>query len=146
MLLAEAYQRAGDNDKAIAEYEAVLKKTPGIDAATNNLASLLTEKGDKASLDKALGLAKHFESSANMAFVDTLGWIYFKSGQNDLALPLLQKAADKAPQIAIFQYHLGMALHKKGDMKAAKIALQKAVDSKTSFPGIEEAKGVLAKI
>ena len=146
MSLAEVYQRAGDNDKAIAEYETVLKKNPGVDAATNNLASLLTEKGDKSSLDKALTLAKPFESSANPAFVDTLGWIYYKSGQNDLALPLLQKAAINAPQVAIFQYHLGMALHKKGDMKAAKTALQKAVDSKSSFPGIEEAKMVLAKI
>ena len=146
MLLAEAYQRSGDNDKAVAEYETVLKNNPGIDAASNNLASLLAEKGGKANLDKALGLAKRFESSSTPAFVDTLGWIYFMSGQNDLALPLLQKAADKEPQTAIFQYHLGMALYKKGDMKAAKTALQKAVDSKSSFPGIEEAKGVLAKI
>ena len=112
----------------------------------NNLASLLTEKGDKANLDKALGLAKGFENADYPAFIDTLGWIYFKSGQNDRALPLLQKAVDKAPDVAVFQYHLGMAYYKKGDMKTAKGYLKKAVDAKSKFPGIEEAKGTLAKL
>ena len=144
--LAENYQRSGDNDKAIAEYAAVLQKNPGIDLAANNLASLLTDKGDKASLDKALEIAKRFESSTNPAFADTLGWIYFKLGQYDRALPFLQKAADKAPEFMFFQYHLGMALYKKGDMQAAKSHLRKAVDSKSAFPGIEEAKGILSKL
>ena len=144
--LAELYQLAGNNDKAIAEYDSILKKNPGLDVAANNMASLLTDKGDKASLDKALELAKRFENSANPAFADTLGWIYFKSNQTDNALPLLQKAADKAPEFMLFQYHLGMALYKKGDMKGAKIYLQKAVDSKSTFPGLDEAKGILSKL
>ena len=140
------YQRSGENDKAIAEYDNVLKKSPDLDLAVNNLASLLSEKGDKASLDKAAEIAKRFEKSENAAFVDTLGWIYYKSGQNDRALPLLQKAADKAPEFMLFQYHLGMASYKKGDMQAARIHLQKAADSKSAFPGIEEAKSTLSKI
>lgn len=60
------------------------------------------------------------------------------------AIPLLQKASDKAPQVAFFQFHLGMAYYKKGDLAPAKLHLQKAVAAKVAFPGIEEAKHILA--
>ena len=52
--LAETYQRQDDVDNAIAEYERILKRSPGDAIAANNLASMLTEKkGDKASLARA---------------------------------------------------------------------------------------------
>jgi tetratricopeptide (TPR) repeat protein len=143
--LAETYQRAGDNDKAIAEYENILTKSPETDVVANNLASLLTEaKGDKANLERALDLAKRFENASNPLFLDTLGWVYFKLGQYGRALPPLQKVVEKAPEVPIFQYHLGMTLYKQGDLKSAKIHLQQAVDAKGSFFGVEEARGILA--
>ena len=145
--LAEIYQTTSDYDKAIAEYENILKIAPGMDVVANNLASILTDvKGDKASLARAAALAKRFENSDNPVYLDTLGWIYVKSGEYDLAQPILEKAVGKAPKISIFQYHLGMLFYKKGDMKSAKMHLQQAVSAKTAFPGIEEAKGILAKI
>ena len=144
--LAETYQRAGDKDKAIAVYEAILKQNPRADVAANNLAALLSEaKGNKANLDRALLLAKRFENASNPWFLDTLGWVYFLLGDNERALPLLQKAVTMAPKAPEFQYHLGMALYKQGDMKSAKTHLQLAVDAKVNFPGIEEANNILAK-
>ncbi len=145
--LAEIYQTTSDYDKAIAEYENILKIAPGMDVVANNLASVLTDvKGDKASLARAAALAKRFENSDNPVYLDTLGWIDVKSGEFDRAQPILEKAVGKAPKIAIFQYHLGMLFYKKGDMKSAKTHLEQAVSAKTTFPGIEEAKGILAKI
>jgi tetratricopeptide (TPR) repeat protein len=145
--LAEAYQSSGDYDKAIAEYEVILKANPKADAAANNLASLLTDKkGDKVSLDRALELAKRFENSASPAAQDTLGWVYYKLGQSDKAVPLLQKVVDKAPQAVLFHYHLGMALYKKGDNAGAKEHLKMAVGGKVNFPGLDEAKATLAKL
>ena len=146
MALAESYQTTEDYDKAVTEYEGVLKRSPQSDVAANNLASILVDmKGDKKSLERALELTTRFEKSNNPAFVDTLGWTYLKLGQPDKALPLLKKAVDQAPQIAIFQYHLGLAYYKKGDVSSAKPHLQKAVDGKVNFPGLEEAKSILAK-
>ncbi len=145
--LAETYQRAGDKEKAIAEYEKILKKNPRADVAANNLAGLLSEvKSNKANLDRALVLAKRFENASNPAFLDTLGWVYFLLGENERALPFLQKAVTMDPKAPALQYHLGMALYKQGDMKAAKTHLQLAVDAKLDFPGIEEANGILAKM
>ena len=144
---AEIYQTTGDFDKAIAEYENILKISPQADVIANNLASILTDtKPDKASLEKALALAKRFENSDNPVYLDTLGWIYVKSGEFDRAQPILEKAVENAPKIPIFQYHLGMLFYKKGDMKSAKIHLEQAVSANTAFSGIEEAKKILAKI
>src|SRR5207248_10435878 len=81
--LAVTYERAGDKDKAMAEYETILKTDPRADVAANNLAVLLSEaKGNKANLDRALALAKRFENSSNPTFFDTLGWVYFPLGEN----------------------------------------------------------------
>ena len=124
---------------------AVLKKFG--DDQGGNLAALLTDaKGDKASLERALGLAKRFEIATNPSFLDTLGWVYFKLGQNDRALPIFEKAAAAAPKSAVYQYHLGMALYRQGDMKSAKAHLKQAVDTKANFAGLEEAKQTLAKM
>lgn len=145
--LAQVYQVSGKYEESIAQYESLLKREPNNTLVANNLASLLSDyKGDKASLDKALQIAKPLEATANPTFIDTLGWIYFKLGQTDNSIRLLSQVVQQAPQIPIFQYHLGMALYKKGDLSAAKQHLQAAASSKDKYPGLEEAKATLAKI
>jgi len=52
----------------------------------------------------------------------------------------------QAPNIAIFQYHLGMAYNKQGNSAEAKTHLAKAVNSKADFFGKDEAKAVLAQL
>jgi uncharacterized protein HemY len=61
-------------------------------------------------------------------------------------VPLLEKAVARAPQVASFHYHLGMALYKQGNAKMAKTHLQRAVDLKAEFVGSREAREVLAKL
>ncbi len=146
-ILAEAYHRAGDPEKALGEYEKALKKDPRSDVAANNVAALLSErKGGKADLERALSLARRFESSSNPAFLDTLGWIYFLRGENDRALPVLHKVVELAPREPLFRYHLGMALYKQGDTQSAKIHLKAAVESKASFAGADEASRLLGTL
>ena len=144
---AEVYQRTGKRDLARADYERLLKANPANEVVANNLASLLSEnRGNKEDLDRALTLAQRFETSSNANYLDTLGWIHFTLGNIDRALPLLRKAAATAPQEPVFQYHLGMASLKQGDVATAKKHLRSAVESNTRFAGIEEAQAVLAKL
>jgi tetratricopeptide (TPR) repeat protein len=146
MHLAEIYRRNRQTDAAITQYEIVLKDRPGEDAAANNLANLLLdEKSDKASYERALQLAGRFKTSQNIIYVDTLGWAHVKLGQVDEGLPLLRKVAETAPNVPIFQYHLGAALFKKGDRNAATPLLEKAANTKEEFPGKSDAKAMLAK-
>lgn len=146
--LAALYEKLGKVDQAITLFEDIVNKSPDSRIASNNLAMLLvTYRGaDQQSLHKALKLVEPLQDSDNPNFLDTLGWVYHKSGDNKAALPYLTRAANQAPQIPIIQYHLGMALFKDGNKDSAKQRLQQALQTRQPFIGIEEAKQTLARI
>lgn len=148
LLLATTLSEAGQVDRAIQEYEVLLKQNPRAIVAANNLASLLIDlKGDQKSLERALVLTKDFETAApNPYFLDTLGWVHHKLGNSGQALHFIQQAAAKMPDHPVVNYHLGIAYYKAGQRTEAKTYLQKAVASPKPFPGQEEAKSVLAQI
>ncbi len=145
--LAEVFQRQNQPDKAIEQYEAVLARDPGNLVAANNAAALLSEaKGDQKSLEKALSYASRFENTENPIYLDTLGWVYFKLGQYDRAKPLIEKANQKAPDVGVFQYHLGMTMLKQGDTASAKRLLQSSLQAKIPFQNADEVKATLGRI
>jgi tetratricopeptide (TPR) repeat protein len=147
LLLASAHERAQDYEKAMEAYERVLRKTPDNAVAANNLASLLVEhKNDRESLERAKTLAMKLEKAPQPVFRDTLGWVYYKTGEIDKAIPVLEGVVKQAPNTPIFNYHLGMAYYKKGELASAKTHLTKATVAKNDYPGLEEAREVLKKI
>ena len=142
--LASTYESAGRFPDAIEIYEKLLKKNPRNVLAANNLAALLTDhKGDKASLERAKELAMPFENSNQPALMDTLGWVYFKLGDLDRAIPLLKKASAGAPKAAVLHYHLGMAYYKKGDKAAAKDELTRAFAADPQLVGADDGRAIL---
>lgn len=145
--LASAYEMSGNFDKALEIYEDLYWKDSRNIVVANNIAMLLTDyKGDNYSLEKALKIAARFESSSDPALLDTLGWVYFKKGDFDRALPLLKKAVNAAPNEAVLRYHLGMAYNKMGDKAAAKDNLTRAFASEHKFAGAEEGRAVLKSL
>lgn len=142
--LATLYQGSGDPAAAIATYRKVLQVSPKNVLATNNLAMLLVRANDPKSLKEAVTLAKELEKVRNPAIQDTVGWVYYQSGDAARAVPVLEAVAKAAPKIPIFQYHLGMALYKAGKTQAAKAHLERALAGKADFPGAAEARKVLA--
>jgi tetratricopeptide (TPR) repeat protein len=148
MLLATSLTEAGHVDRAISEYETLLRENPRALVAANNLASLLADqKGDQKSLERALVLSQDFETTApNAYFLDTLGWVHLKLGNSGQALHFIQLAAAKAPDHPVVNYHLGLAYYKAGQTAEAKTHLQKALASPKPFPGLDEAKSVLAQL
>jgi tetratricopeptide (TPR) repeat protein len=142
---AEWLTRADRTDEAIAVYETLVKRAPDDDSYANNLSYLLTEKkGDKASLERGLEIAKRFKESRNPSYLDTLGWIHYKLGDYASAVPVLERATVSAPDAPLLQLHLGMALYKKGDVTKAQDHLHRAVDSKAVLPNLEEARALIA--
>lgn len=143
--LAGARERQKDYQGAIGLYEKVLERQPGNAISTNNLAALLSDhRSDQASLDKAAQLAATLEKTRQPAFRDTAGWVYYRRGDYDKAVEILKGVVEKAPQVPVFQYHLGMAYLKQGDKAAARAHLGKAVGEKATYPGIDEARKALA--
>jgi tetratricopeptide (TPR) repeat protein len=147
LMLASAHERTQNHEKAMESYERVLEKSPDNTVAANNLASLLVEhKSDRSSLERAKTLAMKLEKAPQPVFRDTLGWVYYKTGEIDKAIPVLEGVIKEAPRIPVFNYHLGMAYYKKGDLASAKTHLAKAVEGKVDYPGLEEARETLNKI
>ena len=50
--------------------------------------------------------------------LDTAGWVYYKVGDYAEAVNILKNVVEKSPEVAVFNYHFGMALYKTGDMVA----------------------------
>ncbi|MGI9289995.1 MAG: tetratricopeptide repeat protein, partial [Gammaproteobacteria bacterium] len=148
LLLGTAYERSGRIDDAINAYEEILAENPELPAVANNLAALLADyRTDDASYERALGLAIQFKDSDNAAFLDTLGWVYYRLGEYDEAVTYLKQSVDKAGQVPILRYHLGMAYMAAGDNDKAKAELEAALeDPEIDFTGVDEAKEALAKL
>jgi tetratricopeptide (TPR) repeat protein len=132
--------------EAQARYEKVLSMDPTAAVAANNLAWIYAESG--GNLDVALGLAQTAKSQlANSPEVsDTLGWIYYKKGLPNLAMPILRQNVDRSPANAMYQYHLGLACAKNGNTEEARKALKQALALDPKFAGAIDAQRVLAEL
>lgn len=148
MLLASAHSEQGQIDFAMDAYEATLRLNPRNLLAANNLAVLLVDhKRDPSSLQRAFALSRDFERDApHPLFIDTLGWVRFKMGQQDEAIRLMKGAVAKSPDISVLNYHLGIAFFQSGQRAEARTYLSKALKSSDSFEGRQEAEQVLAQI
>lgn len=148
MLLASVQSEQGEIDLAMAAYERTLRLNPRNLLAANNLAVLLVDhKGDPSSLQKAFMLSRDFEKEAPYPlFLDTLGWVRFKMGQQEEAVRLMKDAVAKAPDSAVLNYHLGMAFFQSGKATEAGNYLSKALKNSESFEGRREAEEALTHI
>ena len=145
--LAELCEKHGRVDEAIAHYDAWHRKNPRDQLVANNLAMLLvTNRSDRASLDRARELTQGFDSSTEAAFLDTNGWVHFKRAEYADALPFLERAAERAPSSRVIHYHLGMAELQAGRTERARTELQTAVSGTANFQGADEARVALASL
>ena len=145
--LGSYYEKHGRIDDAITLYNGFYRRDPQSRLAANNLAMLLaTYKRDRASLDRARDLSATFVSSDDGALLDTYGWVHFKRGEIQDAIPVVQRALTRAPDSKIIHYHLGMAELQSGQTASARANLETAVSGAANFAGVDEARTVLADL
>lgn len=146
--LAQLLEAKGNIDAAISQYEFIYENTGKTPVAANNLAMLLVtyHPDDPQALARAAQVAESLRGMQNPAFMDTLGWIYAKQGQLELALPLMEEAARQAPQVAQINYHLAYLYNEKQNALKAKEYLEKALTSQGSFVGRANAEALLEKL
>jgi tetratricopeptide (TPR) repeat protein len=144
-LLAQVYEYDGNLDAARQTYQAALKVDPDSYQSMSNLARLYTEHG--GSLADALQLAQKAKSEQpdDPGVNDTLGWIYYKQGLYRSAVPPLEVAVSKNPQVAKFQFHLGMAYLAAGQIMQAHSSLQTALQSGLTGEDAHSAQDALQK-
>lgn len=145
--LANMYERDREIEKAKEQYKLVLNANPASLIARNNLASLIVDSDPAPApeeLSYAQELVKNFNNLDNPAFLDTLGWVYHKTGQSQKAVQTLREVVKKAPNIAVFNYHLGMALLSlEGGAEEGKKYLEQAVNSEQQFDGKDIARSAI---
>jgi tetratricopeptide (TPR) repeat protein len=127
MYLGAAFDKAGRASEATASYRRALALQPDNTSAMNNLAYILAETG--GSLDEALRLAQRAVAKApqDPNLKDTLGWIYVKQNMTDSGLQIFQNLVRQYPKVAMYRYHLGVALFAKGDKAKARSELTLAL-------------------
>jgi tetratricopeptide (TPR) repeat protein len=150
MMLADLgalYQQSGKLDDAIKLYQGWVGRDPRSQVAANNLAMLLVNnRTDKASLDQAQTLTAGFASAANGDLLDTAGWVQFKRGDYNQAIPVLQHAAELLPDSHEVHYHLGMAELRAGQTDRARSDLEAALAGSRQFSGADDARAALAAL
>jgi tetratricopeptide (TPR) repeat protein len=100
------YEKTGRIRDAIESYEKILAIDAADVNANNSIAYLLASEGKD--LDKALGFArKALESNpASAAYNDTIGYIYSKKNQGELAKKHLKKALELDPASSEIRTHI----------------------------------------
>jgi Flp pilus assembly protein TadD len=75
------------------------------------------------------------------AYLDTLGWVYYRQGEYGKALKCLRKAARAMPDDPVIHDHLGDALYALGEPGEARRYWQKSLElepGRLSLPRREE--------
>jgi len=142
MLLASIKEKDGNPTAAIEEYKKILEIQPANILVLNNLAYDLAEYGNQQ--DEALKYAQKATELAPdaPAVENTMGWILYHKGLYSLALPYLEKAADKEPN-ARRKIHVAMAYLKMGDRERGQQNLVAAMKLDPSLPEIRTAQQML---
>jgi len=118
----------------------VLEIDPSHSAALNFLGYSLAEEGERQ--DEALELVQlALELDPwNGAYLDSLGWVYFRMGRFDDAREPLEAAARELPADAVVLEHLGDLYEKLGEAALALSAWGQALDFGPEDPDKIEAK------
>ena len=136
-LLGLAYQQTGKYDQSEHHLRAVVKTTER-PAAYNALGYLFAER-DK-NLDEAVELITFAleKDPDNGAYLDSLGWVYYKQGKTKKAIKQLKKAISLEPDSWEIQDHLGDAYLKDGNIPKAISSWEKAADLAPNNKSIQE--------
>ncbi|WP_022661417.1 tetratricopeptide repeat protein [Paucidesulfovibrio longus] len=128
-VLGMMLQEQNDLDGAEKMYLKVLAENPTFIPAQNNLAYLYAENStDPAKLSKALELALQAAGKGSPEALDTLGWVYHKSGNQQMALASLMQAVEKKDDDPTLLYHLAEVQRSLGNNDQAKGYAGRAVE------------------
>ncbi|MGD0338622.1 MAG: tetratricopeptide repeat protein [Bacteroidota bacterium] len=135
----DALKRFTESDSI---YDRALSLDPKNHLLLNNYSYSLAERETR--LDDALKMSAIAveKDSTNSAYMDTLGWIFFKMKQYANALRLIQRAVDLRQQTggndAVLLEHLGDVFQALGEKEKAVEAWEKALETNQTNQGLRD--------
>jgi len=145
-LRGSTYERDKRYSEAEAQFKKVLAGDPEHASALNYLGYMLADQNTQ--LDEALGYIKHAVDldPANGAYLDSLGWAYFRLGKYDLAEENLLKASQKINTDPTVHDHLGDLYQKTGRLKLAAANWERALTEWNRTIAAEVDPGDVARV
>ena len=136
-LRGSTYEREKKFDQAEAEFRKILAANPQSAATLNYLGYMNADRDIR--LEESLNYIKQAVSlePTNGAYLDSLGWAYFKLGKYDLAEENLNKASLRMGSDPTVQDHLGDLYQKTGRLKLAAAHWERAVEEWNKTTGSE---------
>jgi len=114
LMLGAVYERQKEYEKAENEFKKVLDVNPKNAQVLNYYGYMLADRGLR--LDEAQDLIQRAVDlePQNGAYLDSLGWVYYRQNKLDEAEAMLRKALDHEPHDPTIREHLGDVLAKQG--------------------------------
>lgn len=128
-LLGAIYERQKKYDRAEREFERVLAVNPDDAPTLNYYGYMLAERGIR--LAQATEMVKRAlaQDANNGAYLDSLGWAYFKQNQVNEARQWLLKAVARSPHDPTILGHLGDVYQRLGQIEQAIATWQSALEA-----------------
>src|SRR5580704_11619587 len=122
------YERQKKYDKAEESFHKVLADDPKDAMALNYLGYMLADRGTR--LDEALGYIRRAVAldPQNGAYLDSLGWVYYKMGNYELAEENLRRASERMGDDPTIHDHLGELYMKTDRVKLAATHWERSLD------------------
>ena len=127
-LLGAIFERQKKFDQAEEQFRKVLELNPRNASTLNYYGYMLADRGVR--LDEATDLIKRAitEEPSNAAYLDSLGWAYFKQNKLSEAEELLRKAVTRESHDPTILSHLGDLYAKMGKDNLAEAQWQQSLD------------------
>ncbi len=144
--LATIYERQKDFDKAESLFKEVLKENPKNAMVLNYIGYMLADRGVR--LDEAV---KYVEEALaldpnNGAYLDSLGWAFFKLNELDKAEKYLLKAVEIVKNDPVIHDHLGDLYYRTGNLERAQDFWNKSISAGTEPEEIQKVRDKLEKL
>jgi tetratricopeptide (TPR) repeat protein len=145
--LAATLEEAHENwPQAEKLYQQALQVEPNYPLAANNLAYGMLDHGENTDVALSLAQVARQKMPDSPDAADTLAWAYYQKGVYGLAADLLEEAIKKAPDDALFHYHLGMVYGKHNNPIQARAHLERSLKISPNSSQASEIHKALAQI
>src|SRR5271157_1275699 len=122
------YERQKKYDLAEESFRKVLASDPKSAMTLNYLGYMLADRDTR--LEEALGYVRRAVAldPQNGAYIDSLGWVYYRLGNYDLAEENLRRASERIGNDPTVHEHLGELYLKTGRLKLATTHFERALE------------------
>ena len=128
LILGAIFERQKQYDKAEEEFKKVIDVNPKNSMVLNYYGYMLADRGIR--LDEARDLIQRAldQEPFNGAYLDSLGWTYYKQNKLDQAELTLRKAVERESHDPTIREHLGDVLAKQGRTELAVVEWEKSLN------------------